>query len=236
LGRILGTMRTSTRTALATAVVSVGALGVAGAITTGIASSAEAPAATAEEGATGPLDRALDGLVEDGTLTQEQADAVREALVDELPPGWARWHHGHEILEAGLETAAEAIGVDVDELREALADGSSIADVAEEHGVEPSAVVDAIVAAGNERIDQAVADGDLTEEQAAALRDRLAEGAERFVNATPPFGGPPPWAGGPGGPFGGPGGPGGPGGFGGPPPWAGGPGGPGGPGDDAEGD
>lgn len=181
---------TTIGTALAALAVILGALGVTAVATSGIAASAEAPSASS----TGPLDRALDRLVEDGTVTEQQADAVRAALAAELrdgPAGHGRgpWGGGHPLLDQAFQVAARAIGIGADALRDAVAGGTTVAEVAEDHGVEPSAVVDALVAAGQERIAAAVEDGDLTEEQAADALGRLADGAERFVESTlPPLG------------------------------------------------
>lgn len=68
-----------------------------------------------------------------------------------------------------LQTVAEVIGVPVDELRAALADGQSIADVAEANGVDPQAVVDALVAEATARLDGLE----------AALPERMADLVER---------------------------------------------------------
>jgi hypothetical protein len=99
--------------------------------------------------------------------------------------------------------AAEAIGVSEDDLRSALADGQSIADVAEANGVEVQAVIDALVADANADLDEAVADGDLTEEQATDIRENLVDRITAFVNGEHPFvgGRGPRGPGGPGGPF-----------------------------------
>src|SRR5918999_1079396 len=64
-------------------------------------------------------------------------------------------------FRAHLGVAAEALGVTEDELRQALRDGQSMADVAAEQNVEVQTVIDALVADATTRIDEAVADGDL---------------------------------------------------------------------------
>lgn len=70
-------------------------------------------------------------------------------------PLHARHHRGHRGHRgAMLEVAAEALGISVEELREALRDGNSIADVAEAEGVEVQAVIDALVAHAEERIEE----------------------------------------------------------------------------------
>jgi hypothetical protein len=82
-----------------------------------------------------------------------------------------------------LGVAAEALGMTEDELRTALEeDGTSIADVAADKGVEVQKVVDAIVADVNARIDQAVTDGDLEADRAEELKSGLADRVTEMVN------------------------------------------------------
>ena len=92
----------------------------------------------------------------------------------------------------GLGAAAEAIGITVDELREALRDGQTIADVAEANDVDVQAVVDALVAQRETKIDELVADGRIDEERAAALKETLPDRVTAMVNGERPagFGGP----------------------------------------------
>jgi len=85
-----------------------------------------------------------------------------------------------------LEAAAEAIGIDVDALREALRSDQTIAQVAEANGVDPQAVVDALVADVSARIDQKVADGDLTQEEADEKKAELPERITALVNGERP--------------------------------------------------
>jgi hypothetical protein len=67
----------------------------------------------------------------------------------------ARPHRPHPRLQA-LQAAAEALGMTPAELRAELEAGKSIADVAEEKGVDKQVVVDAIVADGTERLERAI--------------------------------------------------------------------------------
>ncbi|MFA9565557.1 MAG: hypothetical protein ACERLM_12745 [Acidimicrobiales bacterium] len=76
-----------------------------------------------------------------------------------------------------LDAAAEAIGVEVDDLRSALDDGQSIADVATANDVDPDTVVDAMVASADEHLAEKVEAGRLTQEEAD---ERLAEKTERI--------------------------------------------------------
>jgi hypothetical protein len=130
------------------------------------------------------LSEVLSGLVEDGTLTQEQADAVEGAVTDARPDRPLREHvieHHGPPGGGHLDTAADAIGIEPDELADALLDGQTIAEVATANGVEPQAVIDALVAEAEARLADLVADGRL-DEQAAA--DRLARMTERITEAV----------------------------------------------------
>lgn len=120
---------------------------------------------------------ALAGLVDDGSLTDAQADEVASTLAVSGLCG--RGGQG-DALRLGLTTAATALDMTEDELREALrADDTSLADVAEAQGVGVGTLVDALVTAAQDRIAQAVEDGDLTQEEAderlADLEARITE-------------------------------------------------------------
>jgi len=138
------------------------------------------------DGETSVVDRiksALSGLVDDGSLTQEQADEVATTLGD---AGLGRGgHHGGDRI--GLETAADALGLTEAELRTALEpDGTSLADVAQDRGVDVGTLVDALVQAQQDRIAQAVEDGRLTQAEAdQRLADLEARVTER-VNSDDP--------------------------------------------------
>ncbi|MDQ1422724.1 MAG: hypothetical protein QOD72_222 [Acidimicrobiaceae bacterium] len=115
---------------------------------------------------------ALAPLVTAGTITQAQADAVAQALQNAKPAigparGGAPKGFGFgRGLAGGLDTAAKAIGVTTDELRQALAGGQSIADYAKSKNVDPQKVIDALVAEAKTHLDQAVTAGKLTQAQA----------------------------------------------------------------------
>ncbi len=82
------------------------------------------------------------------------------------------------------------IGIEVDELREALAEGSTLAEVAEANGVATETLVSALVEDAYERIDQAFEDGKIDAEQAETMKEHVAERIEEMVTEGPPaFGG-----------------------------------------------
>jgi len=97
----------------------------------------------------------IDAAVAAGRLTEAQATRRREMLparVAEIvaSPGAGSRARANGGRAGGrpdvLARAAEAIGVPRTELRSALAGGSTLADVAEAHGVDPATVVDALLA------------------------------------------------------------------------------------------
>ena len=118
---------------------------------------------------------ALKGLVTDGTLTQAQADEVASTLAEKAP-GPPRGHGPGR----GLHLAAlEELGITAAEVRAAVEAGTTLAELAEQQGVSSEQVVDALVAAQQERLKAAVADGRLTQaeadEKAADLETRITE-------------------------------------------------------------
>jgi len=83
-----------------------------------------------------------------------------------------------------LDEAAEAIGIDEAELRTAIENGATIADVAAANNVDVDAVIDAMVDAKAERIAEKVDEGRITQEEADA---KLAQTESRIaarVNGT----------------------------------------------------
>ena len=124
-------------------------------------------------------------LVEAGTIDQAQADAVIAAIHDAAPGrmGDAR-HGGFGLRGAIADEVSQVLGLSAEEIRSQLAAGSSLADIAADQGVETQAVVDAIVASIQERIDAAVADGRLTEDEAAERADDIAEHAADMVERS----------------------------------------------------
>jgi hypothetical protein len=138
-------------------------------------SGGEAPDRTAR------IREALEALVTAGTITTEQADAVAAHLAEVLP------HRGGHFVGRGaalatLEEAAAAIGIDVSNLRTALQDGQTIAEVATANGVDPQTVIDALVAAFNVKIDEAVANGRITAELAVEKKENALERIAALVN------------------------------------------------------
>lgn len=134
------------------------------------------------------------GLTSAFAQTADDAPATTEAPApDEAgrPPGGCEGR--------GLDALAEAIGIDAEDLRAALQDGQTPAEVAEDNGVSRDDLVDAVVADIDEHLDQAVEDGHLTEDEADERRADAEDRANAIVDGERPEGmrpgpgGPPPF-------------------------------------------
>ena len=126
----------------------------------------------------------LKPLVDDGTITQAQADKVIAALQAAGPMGDGGMRgdggmHGDGGPGgrgmgpgANLDTVASVLGISVDDVRTAVKDGSTIADLAKKNGKSAQDVIDALVAEVKDHFAAEVASGEHTQADADA---RIAE-------------------------------------------------------------
>lgn len=127
--------------------------------------------------------------VEDGKITQEQADKASDKLSEnidkvvngEIKPGGPTGHRGE-----GLADMAELLGVDADVLKESLKSGESLADIAEANGVDAEDVVDALITAMTNRLNTAIEDGKVDEDRAAEIAAAIEDKAEAIANGEMP--------------------------------------------------
>ncbi len=152
--------------------------------------SAESPAAPDERPERGErLREALQPLVDDGTITSAQADAVTGQLVESLPDrGDRSGRQGRRGLDGhgpNNTVVADLLGIDRETLRDELEAGKSVADIAEENGIDVQTVIDGLVADAESHIDLAVDHG-LSEEQAAERLERITERINDGVYRTRP--------------------------------------------------
>lgn len=128
---------------------------------------------------------ALQPLIDDGTITQAQADAVLAALEQARPQGMGPGG-GPRGRGPGLEAAATAIGIDASALPTELESGKTIAEVAADNGVGVQTVVDAIVADIRSHLAEAVENGRLTQAEADERTADAEERATAMVNGELP--------------------------------------------------
>jgi len=124
---------------------------------------------------------------DDQATTTTVEDERSESTEHDGPRGPGRCHH--RLHKPDLGVVAEVLGISEDDLREAMRDGNSIADVAEEQDVDVDTVIAALVKAATEKLDAAVAEGDLDADRAAELKENLEERITNLVNGEMPRGG-----------------------------------------------
>ena len=91
-------------------------------------------------------------------------------------------HSKHGNHSKVSEELAAIVGTDRAALREALADGDTLAQIADANGIDADTVVEEIVQHINDHLDDHVADGDLTAAEADAKREGLEEQISSWVN------------------------------------------------------
>jgi len=137
------------------------------------------------------LKNRVDAAVAAGMLTKEQASVLKQRIDSDAfplfgPGGLRHGAPGHDFGHAGhgqvFAAAGAYLGLTESELRAQQLDGKTLADVAKAKGKSVSGLVDAMVSAAEKSIDQAVADGKLTNEQAATIKADLREHITNLVN------------------------------------------------------
>jgi hypothetical protein len=140
----------------------------------------------------------LQQAVEDGLLTQRQADWVGERMAEHNPgewceegggPGSFHGRRGHgtagplglsseeaQVHRGQMQAAlAEALDMSVEELEATVAEGQTPCEIVEAQGLDASQVWEATQTARQEMLQRAVDDGLLSERQADWVGERMAE-------------------------------------------------------------
>ena len=135
--------------------------------------------------------KVIDEALAAGEITAEQAERWKS-----LEPGeglrfaigrHALGHRLHNAVLSVFQAAADVLGLEVSELRERIAGGESLGEIAASENIDEATLKSELVAALTERINQAGADGDIDEDRANMLLERLDELVERAIEAEPPF-------------------------------------------------
>lgn len=142
----------------------------------------------------------VDEAEEEGWLTEDQAERMRDRAEEGHGPGGfgkgfmgRRGERGLMPSHKGfmgrggflpLKAAADLMEMDVQDLAAELKDGKSIAAVAEEHSVDPQAIIDEYVGQLEESLKQPVENGRLTEKMAEALVDQARESLPELLERT----------------------------------------------------
>jgi hypothetical protein len=132
----------------------------------------------------------LQPLVDDGTITQAQADKVIAALEAARPIGPKAGDRGRMggPIGFGLDVVATALGITADDVKTALEGGQSLADLAVSKGKTAQDVIDAIVAEATTKVDEQVTAKKLTQAEADTILAEVRARAGDFVNMKLPAG------------------------------------------------
>lgn len=132
----------------------------------------------------GALAFAATGLVAPAGAQTPTTAAEQMVTGDGGGHGWfARFRaHRKEVRQETVKLTADTIGISTDDLKAELKEGKTIAQVATDHGVDPQTVVTAIDNDVNNRVDQAVANGKLTQERGDKIKDRAPDVITKVVN------------------------------------------------------
>lgn len=128
------------------------------------------------------LEAVLSALVEKGVITQAQKEAILEAL-----------RTAHERRDRGfdarrfvgnvLQASAQYIDLPVEAIKGQLGAGKSLGEIADQRpGKSRDGLVAFLQEGAHKRIEQAVAEGKLTPEQAAQLKQKVDEAIVRIVD------------------------------------------------------
>ena len=147
------------------------------------------PQAKVEAALEEALANRVDAAVKAGRLTEAQGEKLKERLRSgDLPLlglGPGRGPHGGGHLFGGLDAAADYLGLSDAELHERLHDGDSLAEIARAEGKSVDGLVDALVESAKADLEDAVADGRLTDAQRDELEAGLAGRIEALVEREP---------------------------------------------------
>jgi polyhydroxyalkanoate synthesis regulator phasin len=129
------------------------------------------------------LTSTLDQLVANGTITAEQESAIINQLIIDRAGG-PRSCDGIGLARDGQvgQAIANLLGTDRREIRQAWRDGQSLSEMAAAKGIDRQTLVDAIVTAIGDRIDQAVEKGRITADQKSEIVSNITPSIERAID------------------------------------------------------
>jgi hypothetical protein len=132
----------------------------------------------------------VDAAVAAGRLTQAEGQAMKERIdAGEVPLfglGPGPGHHGLHVMHAGLEAAASYLGMTEANLRNALEDGKTLAQVARDKGKSVDGLVDAMVADAKGDLADAVKAGRITQAEKQRIQADLEDRITDLVNGERP--------------------------------------------------
>ena len=124
----------------------------------------------------------VDEAVAAGKITQEQADRIRERMEEGqgLGFGWGGCH----MRPFGdiFASVAETLDMTPREILQEIRKGQSLTEIGQAKGVSPEELKSVILSAADSKLDQIVADGKITQEQADKIMTRLTDNIDKLLD------------------------------------------------------
>jgi len=120
-----------------------------------------------------------------GSSTTPSSSSASSAPAAASDAGHARRGLQLRVARLAVDTAAHTIGISTKDLVAAVRGGQTVAEVAQAHNVEAKTVEDAITAALDGKVDDAVQAGKLDATRAATIKSKIPARVEKFVEHTP---------------------------------------------------
>jgi len=147
----------------------------------------------------------LDEAVAAGKISPEEAERIRERIEESRGLGLGLRGWRLRALGGIVSSVADTLNMTPREIVRDLKQGQSLAEIGQAKGVSTDTLKSAILTAAAEKLDQAVADGKLTQDQADKIMTRLTDNIDKILNwkrgsggeGLPWRGGGMPWGAGP---------------------------------------
>jgi len=131
----------------------------------------------------------VDQALQDGKITQKQADKIKEKI-NNSEFGGLKFGIRSELrnsLRNNIQDLANYLDMDIKDLLDQFASGKTIASIVEENGKGVEEVKIYLIEKANGKIDKAVTDGKITQEQADKIKENLNERIDNFLNKERPI-------------------------------------------------
>jgi lambda repressor-like predicted transcriptional regulator len=122
----------------------------------------------------------LDEAVAAGKISPEEADQIRQRIEEGKGLGLVGRHR--HLLGGIVRSVADTLDMTPREIVQDLRQGQSLAEIGQAKGVSTDTLKSAILTAADEKLDQAVADGKLTQDQADKIMPRLTDNIDKILN------------------------------------------------------
>ncbi|MDE3095227.1 MAG: hypothetical protein KGK07_04395 [Chloroflexota bacterium] len=147
----------------------------------------------------------IDAMVKSGKLTQQQADQLKQAIAQGRGPGlggpffdhgFGPGMHGPKGFGMGplgpeMGKLASFLGISASQLRTELqASNATLATVAQAHGKSRTDLKNFITSEAKTRLDEAVKDGKLTQQQETSMLSLLSSNVDAIIDGKLPLSGP----------------------------------------------